>query len=170
MWWFLLFFKRTEGAAPASTFCQLILTWILAPVPLPWDLWIREIFYTFMRLSQFSWSLDADLGLGPWDHQGRYHGFDFFFFTQSCYNKVESIQIIYVKYLAWCLAHNKYLLIAVGGDTWIKLLLLLCYYYCYLDRLPSWHSGKKSAWQCRGHSLIPGSKRSPGGGHGDPFQ
>ena len=34
--------------------------------------------------------------------------------------------------------------------------------------LPRGTSGKEPACQCR--SLIPGSGKSPGGGHGNPFQ
>ena len=39
--------------------------------------------------------------------------------------------------------------------------------------LPRWHSGKESSCQCRSHerqSSIPGSRRSPGGEHGNPLQ
>ena len=39
--------------------------------------------------------------------------------------------------------------------------------------LPRWHSGKESSCQCRSHerqSSIPGSRRSPGGQHGNPLQ
>ena len=36
--------------------------------------------------------------------------------------------------------------------------------------LPRRLRGKESAWQCRDVSLIPGSRRSPGGGHSNPLQ
>ena len=42
-----------------------------------------------------------------------------------------------------------------------------------MRRLSRWHSGKKSACQCRdarGAGLNPGSGRSPGAGHGSPLQ
>ena len=37
-------------------------------------------------------------------------------------------------------------------------------------RLPRWLSSKESTCQCKRCSLIPGSGRSPGGGHGNPLQ
>ena len=37
-------------------------------------------------------------------------------------------------------------------------------------RLPRWLSGKESACQAGDVGSIPGSGRSPGGGHGNPFQ
>ena len=40
-------------------------------------------------------------------------------------------------------------------------------------RLPTWHSGKESAWQCRRckrQGLIPGLRRCPRVGNGNPLQ
>ena len=45
--------------------------------------------------------------------------------------------------------------------------------YCATWVFPGGTSGKKFTCQCRRHKrwgLIPGSQRSPGGGHGNPFQ
>ena len=39
-----------------------------------------------------------------------------------------------------------------------------------LSGLPQWLRGKDSAWNARDPGLIPGSGRSPGGGHGNPPQ
>ena len=36
--------------------------------------------------------------------------------------------------------------------------------------LPRWHSGKESTSQAEGADLIPWSRRSPGGGNGNPLQ
>ena len=36
--------------------------------------------------------------------------------------------------------------------------------------LPWWLSGKESACNAEDLGLIPGSERSPGGGHGNPLQ
>ena len=36
--------------------------------------------------------------------------------------------------------------------------------------IPRWLSGKESAHQCKTAGWIPGSGRSPGGGHGNPLQ
>ena len=38
-----------------------------------------------------------------------------------------------------------------------------------ITTLSWWLSGKESACQCRDAGLIPGLKRSPGGGHGNPL-
>ena len=49
----------------------------------------------------------------------------------------------------------------------------VCSHYASRVGLPRWHSGKESACQCRRHrdmGSIPGSRRSPGIGDGNPLQ
>ena len=42
--------------------------------------------------------------------------------------------------------------------------------YTFLMGLPQWLSGKESTCNAGDAGLIPGSGRSPGGGHGNPLQ
>ena len=58
---------------------------------------------------------------------------------------------------------------------WTIWLAYFCFPGCKLILwLPKWQSGKESACQCRRFTRdsgsIPGSGRSPGGGHGNPLQ
>ena len=50
---------------------------------------------------------------------------------------------------------------------------VLYYFPFWVLAFPGGTSGKESAFQCRRHRVtgsVPGSGRSPGGGHGNPFQ
>ena len=51
--------------------------------------------------------------------------------------------------------------------------MYVCMYVCMYVGFPGGASGKEPACQYRGYkdtSLIPGSRRSPGGAHGNPLQ